>query len=175
MLLLQDRLIPAIARERLVVCYIRYKGNNSSDFVNEVCKLVRNTGYSYNNKTKVEVIPKNYPVEYFSRFSVDKSFTEHLINQIKDDDIYSQLAAYPNPEHRSVALAQQASIIFVMLCFVPKILEKENAKMREIVDKHFPDNWVIPVYQGHLIDLTIYWGENFPAAAKALSNNIVPD
>lgn len=26
MLLLLDRLIPAIARERLVVCYIRYKG-----------------------------------------------------------------------------------------------------------------------------------------------------
>jgi WASH complex subunit strumpellin len=51
MLLLQDRLIPAIARERLVVCYIRYKGNNSSDFVNEVCKLVRGTGYSYNTKT----------------------------------------------------------------------------------------------------------------------------
>jgi WASH complex subunit strumpellin len=44
-LLLLDRLIPAIARERLVVCYIRYKGNNSSDFVNEVCKLVRGTSY----------------------------------------------------------------------------------------------------------------------------------
>jgi len=26
MLLLLDRLVPAIARERLVVCYIRYKG-----------------------------------------------------------------------------------------------------------------------------------------------------
>jgi len=48
MLLLLDRLVPALARERLVVCYIRYKGQNSSDFVNEVCKLVRGTGYSYN-------------------------------------------------------------------------------------------------------------------------------
>ncbi len=47
--------------------------------------------------------------------------------------------------------------------------------MREIVDKHFPDNWVVPFYQGHLIDLTSYWGEHFPAAAKALGNNIVPD
>ena len=47
--------------------------------------------------------------------------------------------------------------------------------MREIVDKHFPDNWVIPVYQGHLVDLTNYWNELFPAAAKALSNNIVPE
>ena len=89
MLLLQDRLIPAIARERLVVCYIRYKGNNSSDFVNEVCKLVRGTGYHFNTKTKVDVIPKNYPCEYFSRFSVDRVLTENLINAIKDDDIYS--------------------------------------------------------------------------------------
>jgi hypothetical protein len=80
MLLLMDRLIPAIARERLVVCYIRYKGNNSSDFVNEVCKLVRGTGYSYNPKTKEEKIPKNYPTDYFSRFSVDRVLTEHLIN-----------------------------------------------------------------------------------------------
>jgi hypothetical protein len=80
MLLLMDRLVPAIARERLVVCYIRYKGNNSSDFVNEVCKLVRGTGYSYNLKTKEEKIPKNYPADYFSRFSVDRVLTEHLIN-----------------------------------------------------------------------------------------------
>ena len=44
--------------------------------------------------------------------------------------------------------------------------------MREIVDKHFPDNWVIPIYQGHIIDLTYYW-DHFPAAKKALENNIV--
>lgn len=43
--------------------------------------------------------------------------------------------------------------------------------MREIVDKHFPDNWVIPIYQGHLVDLTEIWSP-FPAAMKALSNNI---
>ena len=175
MLLLLDRLIPALARERLVVCYIRYKGQNSSDFVNEVCKLVRGTGYSYNIKTKVEVMPKNYPLDYFSRYSVDRVLVEYLINAIKDDDVYNQLPAYPNAEHRSVALAQQASILFVLLCFVPKILDKEMTKMREIVDKHFPDNWVIPIYQGHLVDLTSYWNEGYQAASRALSNNIFPD
>ena len=106
MLLLLDRLIPALARERLVVCYIRYKGQNSSDFVNEVCKLVRGTGYTYNSKTKAEVLPKNYPLDYFSRYSIDRVLVEYLINAIKDDDVYNQLPAYPNPEHRSVALAQ---------------------------------------------------------------------
>lgn len=75
-LLLLDRLVPAIARERLVVCYIRYKGNNSSDFVNEVCKLVRGTSYQYSPKTQNEIVPPKYPTDLFSRFSVDRVLTE---------------------------------------------------------------------------------------------------
>lgn len=43
--------------------------------------------------------------------------------------------------------------------------------MREIADKHFPDNFVVQVYQGYLADLTQYW-EPFPAARKAIENNI---
>lgn len=43
--------------------------------------------------------------------------------------------------------------------------------MREIVDKHFPDNWIIPVYQGYLVDITQYWG-SFEASRKALANNV---
>jgi WASH complex subunit strumpellin len=43
--------------------------------------------------------------------------------------------------------------------------------MREICDKHFSDNWVIPIYNGVLVDLSIYW-KTFAAAAKALLNNI---
>lgn len=46
--------------------------------------------------------------------------------------------------------------------------------MREICDKHFPDNWVIPIYGGVLVDLVKYWA-SWPAAKKALSNNIVLD
>ena len=29
--------------------------------------------------------------------------------------------------------------------------------MREIVDKHFNDNWVIPYYQGYYVDLAVQW------------------
>jgi WASH complex subunit strumpellin len=43
--------------------------------------------------------------------------------------------------------------------------------MREISDKHFPDNFVIQIYQGYLVDVTQYW-EPFPAAKKAVENNI---
>ena len=106
MLFLLDRLIPALARERLIVCYIRYKGQNSSDYVNDVCKLARATGYYYNPKTGVEILPKtNYPCDYFGRFPIERVLVENLINTIKDDDVYNQLAAYPNPDQRSVALS----------------------------------------------------------------------
>mmetsp|Transcript_3507 Transcript_3507/g.2095 ORF Transcript_3507/g.2095 Transcript_3507/m.2095 type:complete len:94 (-) Transcript_3507:462-743(-) len=29
--------------------------------------------------------------------------------------------------------------------------------MREIVDRHFYDTWVLPFYLGYLVDLTINW------------------
>lgn len=56
---------------------------------------------------------------------------------------------------------------------MPRILDEKEAKMREICDKHFPDNWVIPIYGGQLVDLLAYW-ESWPAAKRALTNNIVP-
>ena len=47
----------------------------------------------------------------------------------------------PLPEHRSTALANQAAMLYVILYFEPSILQTHQAKMREIVDKYFPDNW----------------------------------
>ena len=97
-----------------------------------------------------------------------------MINQIKDDDIYLQLTNFPAPEHRSIKLSKQSPMIFVILFFAPSILHKERAKMREIADRHFSDNWIIPLYLGYLVDLTQYWGK-FDAASKALENNMHPE
>lgn len=73
---------------------------------------------------------------------------------MKDDDIYDMIAVYGNqPQHRSIALSSQASIMFTLLSFCPLILETQDSKMREICDKHFPDNWVIPIYGGELVDV----------------------
>lgn len=41
--------------------------------------------------------------------------------------------------------------------------------MREIADKFFPSNWVIPIYMGVTVNL-IDWWENFKAAKQALHN-----
>ena len=43
--------------------------------------------------------------------------------------------------------------------------------MREIADKHFSDNWVIPFYLGYISDISEYWSD-FNAAKLAFVNNV---
>lgn len=80
--------------------------------------------------------------KYFSRVPINPEFVNMVIGRLRSDDIYNQISAYPLPEHRSTALATQACMLYVILYFDPEILHNQQAKMREIVDKHFPDNWV---------------------------------
>ena len=103
MLILLDRLIPAIARERILVCYVRYKSAVDSDNTTQVAMMVKGTGAYFKNGQGY--LPAKYPIDYFGRFSMDRQLIESLINALKDDDVYSQLTAYPNSHHRSVALA----------------------------------------------------------------------
>jgi len=42
--------------------------------------------------------------------------------------------------------------------------------MRALVDRFFADNWVIPVYMGLTIDLTVEWS-SYPAAVAALKGS----
>lgn len=92
---------------------------------------------------------------------------------IKDGDIYDTARNYIKPEHRSFALADQASLLYVLMFFIPDFLREESAKMREIVDKHFYDNWVVPMFLGYLVDLTFEW-RLYEAASKAIKNTVQP-
>jgi len=173
MLLLVDRLIQGNIREKMIVSYYRYKGQSTIRNLNHLVKIFSNTSFVYvNNKNEFyEKRPKRYPVDYFDRKKIDRNVIKLIIGFIKDHDIYEQIAAYPSPEHRSHALSSQAVIIFVLLGFLPDYLELENSKMREIVDKHFSDNWVISLYMGYTVDILDYW-KDFKAAKNALSITI---
>ena len=107
--------------------------------VDDVCKLLRGTGFSASPGAKR---PLQYPESYFGRVPINQTFVNMVIGRLRSDDLYNQVSAYPFPEHRSTALATQASMLYVILYFAPEILHGQQAKMREIVDKHFPDNWV---------------------------------
>ena len=62
-------------------------------------------------------------------------------------------------------------MLYVCLFFAPEILRDESAAMREIVDKFFPDNWVIAYYMGTVVNLCEAW-EPYKAAKAALSNTL---
>jgi WASH complex subunit strumpellin len=64
-------------------------------------------------------------------------------------------------------------MIVIILFFAPDILHKQDTIMREIVDKHFADNWVVAYYMGYTIDLSMYW-EPYKAAKTAIGNTCKP-
>lgn len=170
MLLIVDTRIEGPVRERMLVSYSRYSAQNASfnSNMDDVCKLLRSTGYSNSVGAKR---PANYPETYFDRVPVSKQFVSMLIGHLRSDDVYNQISAYPLPEHRSTALATQAAMLYVILYFAPDILHTQQAKMREIVDKHFPDNWVISIYMGMTVNLVEVWTP-YKAASTALANSL---
>ncbi|XP_078396089.1 WASH complex subunit 5 isoform X1 [Cetorhinus maximus] len=167
MLLVIDHKIEGEVRERMLVSYYRYSAARSSSDSNldDICKLVRSTGYSTLAGAKR---PPNYPESYFQRVPISKTFISMIVGRLRSDDIYNQVSAYPLPEHRSTALATQAAMLYVILYFEPSILHTQQAKMREIVDKYFPDNWVISIYMGITVNLIEAW-EPYKAAKTALN------
>ncbi|XP_077497040.1 WASH complex subunit strump isoform X1 [Amblyomma americanum] len=169
-LLVVDQKIEGIVRERMLVAYYRYSAQRSSDESNfdDVCKLLRSTGFSSAPGAKR---PANYPEEYFRRVTLNETYISMVLGRLRSDDVYNQIAAYPLPEHRSMALATQAAMLYVVLYFAPEILHNQQAKMREIVDKYFPDNWVISIYMGMTVNLVDAW-EPYKAARQALLNTL---
>lgn len=172
MLLITDLNIEGPVRERMLVAYHRYSAQqtNVDSNIDDVCKLLRGTGYQRYPSVKR---PARYPEDYFSRIPVSQTYIEMVIGRLRSDDIYNQISTFPNPEHRSTALATQASMLYVILYFAPHILHTQQAQMREIVDKHFPDNWVISMYMGITVNLLEAW-EPYKAAKTALSNTLDP-
>uniref|UniRef100_A0A665TGR1 WASH complex subunit 5 n=1 Tax=Echeneis naucrates TaxID=173247 RepID=A0A665TGR1_ECHNA len=167
MLLVIDQKIEGEVRERMLVSYYRYSAARSSvdSNLDDICKLLRSTGYSSQPGAKR---PANYPESYFHRVPISATFISMVIGRLRSDDIYNQVSAYPLPEHRSTALANQAAMLYVCLYFSPSILHTQQAKMREIVDKYFPDNWVISIYMGITVNLVEAW-EPYKAAKTALN------
>jgi len=164
MLLLMDRRIPGPCRERMIISYFRYRGAAAVQHMDEVVKLARSTGYLKGGKR-----PANYPEELFARFPTDANMTLLLISKLRQQDIYNHTSAYPQPAHRSIALAAQGAMLYVILYFAPELLHNKEPVMREIVDKHWPDQWMVAFYMGYVIDLADAWAP-YKAATAALKN-----
>uniref|UniRef100_A0A6A7FVW9 Strumpellin n=1 Tax=Hirondellea gigas TaxID=1518452 RepID=A0A6A7FVW9_9CRUS len=171
MLLLLDRLYPGPTRERLIVAYHRHAGMADRPAagdtnVDDVCQLLRSTG----PKTAAKR-PQGYPEDYFKRIELPSGFRDQVVGHLRTDDIYNQVSVYPSPEHRAAAFSNQAAMLYVCLYFTPQVLHSQTHKMREIVDRFFPDNWVVSYYMGSTVNLIEAW-EPYKAAKQALNNTL---
>lgn len=169
MLLLLDQRIPGPCREKMVIAYFRNKGESALENIAQVCKLCRVTGYLPGQPK-----PARYPELYFKRFKPSDEVVNMIVGKLQSDDVYLQEPAYPHRSHRTARLAGQASMLYVILYFAPDILIGEKATMREIVDRHFSDNFIITTYMGAVVDLTLEWIP-YPAARMALVNSLEVD
>lgn len=142
-----------------------------------ICKLCKSTGIarptsSSGNLPSSSQHSIKYPMDdekLFNRYPLPLELIRNIAGCLVSDDIYQQSSAYPNIDHRSTRLSRQASMLYVILFFDPIVLREESAKMREIVDKYFHDNWVIHIYAGMTADLSLEW-DRFHAAKSALDN-----
>lgn len=170
MLLLLDERIPGPCREKMIIAFFRNKGESALENIDQVCKLCRVTGYI----PKLHTRPAQYPERYFRRFQPPAEVVNMIIGKLQSDDVYLQEPSYPHRDHRSTRLAAQASMLYIILFFAPDILIREKATMREIVDRHFNDNFIITTYMGTVVDLSLDWAP-YPAARLALQNTLALD
>ena len=183
-------------RERLVIAHFRLFGRDGDiSRIDLICRLTKSTGilpptppapssasnassassplgaFSYADRSF------KYPTDderLFNRFPLPPDLIRNVVGCLISDDVYRQSSAFPNIDHRSTRLSRQASMLYVILYFDPAVLRDERARMREVVDKYFHDNWVVHLYAGVTADLGLEW-YRFAAARSALDNVLSTD
>ena len=170
MLLLMEKHIPGPVRERIIVAHYRYTegGEGALEDVDKVCKLCRSTNYTPGTPK-----PKKYESRLFKRLPLPPDFCKSILSRLLLDDVYLRSSAFPDPSHRSVRLFPQGSMVYVVLYFCTDLMMEDERGMREVVDRFFNDNWIISLYMGMTVDLSLEWA-SYPAAIKALLPTLAP-
>lgn len=188
LLLLLEHRIKGDLREKVMVAYIRCKGTSELPNFDLICTLCRalppqpQSAFTSMSSfapffqssmvpTLATMLTTNKPEDLFTRLPLPKAVVSTVIGRLRADDIYHQIRHYPNPEHRWVALNSQAGCLYVLLYHFSDILQNDTNAMHEIVDKFFKDNWVIPIYMGFAVDLTLAW-DRYKAAKSCIGSTL---
>ena len=155
-------------RERVVVAHYRARaGREELPNAEEIVALCARTGYDAKTGTR----PEGYPETYFARCEMPEWLISMVIGRLRTDDVYNHIPHYPNPEHRSTALAAQGGLLYVILYWAPTLLHRGTSAMREIVDRHYADGWVVACGAGLTADLLTEW-EPYEAASMSMKNAV---
>lgn len=111
--------------------------------------------------------------ELLSRIPISPKVIQSIIECLLTVDLYpDQSFAFPSYDQRSSRLAHQGAMLVIVLFFNPMLLKKNTIMMRQVVDRFFPQSWMVPLYNGAVIDLSIEWNSRFPAAMGAIEHVI---
>ncbi len=179
MALLMEHRISGLLRERLLVAYLRHERCFSFPNVERICKLCRrhvttppSPGASGSSLHTVEIISVQKPEDLLRRFQFPELIVDAVITCLRNGDVYNNVRFYPDPQHRTTALSLQGGHMYVLLFYSRDLLHNGLA-MREIVDRFFKDNWVVPIFLHFSVDLLVSW-DAFKEAKSSLVSCLSP-
>uniref|UniRef100_A0A0D9ZK77 WASH complex subunit strumpellin n=1 Tax=Oryza glumipatula TaxID=40148 RepID=A0A0D9ZK77_9ORYZ len=179
MALLMEHRISGLLRERLLVAYLRHERCFSFPNVERICKLCRrhvttppSPGASGSSLHTAEIISVQKPEDLLRRFQFPELIVDAVITCLRNGDVYNNVRFYPDPQHRTTALSLQGGHIYVLLFYSRDLLHNGLA-MREIVDRFFKDNWVVPIFLHFSVDLLVSW-DAFKEAKSSLVSCLSP-
>uniref|UniRef100_A0A0A9DY79 Uncharacterized protein n=1 Tax=Arundo donax TaxID=35708 RepID=A0A0A9DY79_ARUDO len=163
MILLMEHKINGLLRERLLVAHLRYERCFSYPNLERICALCRqhvpppvSCASSGSSPFYSEVISVQRPEDMLGRFPFPEPVVDAVITCLRNGDVYSNIRFYPDPQHRTTALSLQGGQLYVLLFYSHDLLHS-GLVMREIVDRFFKDNWVVPIFLHFSADLLVSW------------------
>ncbi|CAN6248421.1 unnamed protein product [Urochloa humidicola] len=163
MILLMEHKISGLLRERLLVAHLRYERCFSYPNLERICELCRQhapspatSASSGSSVFCLDIISIQKPEDLLRRFPFPETVVDAVITSLRNGDVYNNIRFYPDPQHRTTALSLQGGHLYVLLFYSDDLLHRGLA-MREIVDRFFKDNWVVPIFLHFSVDLLVSW------------------
>ncbi|TVU14730.1 hypothetical protein EJB05_38220, partial [Eragrostis curvula] len=163
MILIMEHRIGGLLRERLLVAHLRYDRTFSHPNVERICELCRRHVPTPGSPADFgssscfsEVISVQKPEDLLGRFPFPEPVVDAVITCLRNGDVYNHIRFYPDPQHRTTALSLQGGHLYVLLFYSRDLLHR-GLVMREIVDRFFKDNWVVPIFLHFSVDLLVSW------------------
>lgn len=193
--LLMDLYIPGRVRERLIIAHYRYCNNNTTTTTTassssttittaapqinttndctfeDLCKLFKKSSMSQrsppkkNKNTTTTIVSKGL----LTRLPVPQSLLQNVMESLLISDSTFEKKAFPKYKHRSRQVSKQASILCIVLLFLPQTLQHDVSTMKLVIHKFLHDYWILPLYNGVAMNLRIEWS-GYTAASNALND-----
>lgn len=164
MIFLMEHRIGGLLRERLLVAYLRYERCFNYPNLERICELCRrhlpktgSSGSPGSSPFGLDIVSVQKPEDLLGRFPFPEPVVDAVITCLRNGDVYNNTRFYPDPQHRTTALSLQGGHLHSGLA------------MREIVDRFFKDNWVVPIFLHFSVDLFVSWD-----AYKEAKSSLVP-